>query len=379
MNYPTLDDINVKNKTVLLRSDLNSEIKNGKPVLSDRISESAKTIKELQKKKAKIVVIAHQSSPGDEDFTSLKAHAKLLNKFVKIKFIPDIIGKKAISAITSMKPGEALLLENIRNIPEELKPVEPNPILKMLAPLFDFYVNDAFSVSHRDQTSITGFPKVLPSAIGRLMQRELESIEKLKIQNALFILGGEKEENIKIIKNSKGKVLTCGIFGQLCAIAKDTDFGAQNKFLKDKIKETVPKLKPLISQITTPIDFAVKAKGKRKEIFIQNFPSEYDIFDIGKNTIALYIEEIKKAKVILMKGPAGFCEEKQFCVGTEALYKAIANSKAFKVLAGGHASTALKQFKIPKSKFNYLSLSGGAFVCYLAGEKLPGLEALERK
>lgn len=377
MKLKTISDIDVKNKTILLRSDLNSEIKNGKPVDSERISESTKTIQELRKNKAKIVILAHQGRPGDADFTSLKLHAKLLNKYVKVTFVPDILGEKAIKAIKNLKAGEAILLENIRNIPEELKPADPNPLIKALAPLADLYINDAFSVSHRDQTSITGFPKVLPSAVGRLMQKELESIEKLKIKNALFILGGDKEENIKIMQNCQGKFLTCGVFGQLCSIAKGTDFGAQNKFLKNKIDSLVPKLKPLIHKYTTPIDFAVNAKEKRQEIFVQDFPSKYEIFDIGKNTIAFYTDQIRQAKVILMKGTAGYCEDNKFTVGTKALYEAMIKSKAFKVLAGGHTTTALKQFKISKDKFDYISLSGGAFVSYLSGEKLPGLEALK--
>jgi phosphoglycerate kinase len=379
MNFRTLDDFKLKGKNVLLRIDINSEIVKGKPVMSERISQSAKTIIELKRKKAKVVILAHQGRPEDKDFTSLKAHAKLLNKFVKVNYVSDILGKKALKAIQNLKDGQAILLENIRSIPEELTPKEPNPIIQTLAPFFDIYVNDAFSVSHRDQTSITGFPKVLESAVGRLMQHELESIEKLNVQNALFILGGEKEEDIKIIQNCQGKIITCGIFGQLCAIAKGMNFGAQNKFLKEKIEKIVPKLQPLANRITTPRDFAVKAKGQRKELKAEEFPSNYEIFDIGEETINYYVKEIKKAKTILMKGTAGYCEEKQFCKGTRALYKAIANSKAFKVLGGGHASTALKQFKIPKSKFNYISLSGGAFVSYLAGEKLPGLEVLEKR
>src|SRR3989344_5905750 len=119
MRFKTLKDFNLKGKTVLLRIDINSEIKKGKPVLSERIIEHAKTIKELKKKKAKTVVLAHQSRPGKKDFTSLKEHAKLLNKYVKINFIDSVIDDKAVEAIKNLKEGEAILLDNIRGVKEE--------------------------------------------------------------------------------------------------------------------------------------------------------------------------------------------------------------------------------------------------------------------
>ena len=160
MNYKTLDDFDFKGKKVLLRSDLNSEIEKGKAIMSQRISESAKTIKELIKKKARVAVLAHQGRKGDPDFTELKQHAELLNKLVKIKFVPDVSGEKAVSAIKKLKDGEAILLDNVRSLNEEMKPDVSGLMVKTLAPLFDIYVNDAFSVSHRNQTSMVSFPEV---------------------------------------------------------------------------------------------------------------------------------------------------------------------------------------------------------------------------
>jgi len=333
------------------------------------------TLNELRRKKAITVILAHQSRQGKKDFTSLEQHAKLL----KVKFVPDILGKKAITAITKLKPGEVLLLENIRSIKDEFNTsIKDNDLINILALLFDIYLNDAFSISHRKQTSVTGFPQVLPHGIGRVMEKEIESLKKINLKNTLYILGGAKpKENIDILRKNKN-VLTAGIFGQLCTIAKGHNLGAQNKFLKKEIKEFVPLLKPLVKNIQTPIDFAVKINGKRKEIPIQSFPSKYEIFDIGKKTQELYIKKIKQAKSIFMKGTAGYCEEKQFCQGTKSILEAIAKSKAFSILGGGHTTSAIAKLKINKKKFNYISLSGGALAEYVAGKKLPGVEVLKK-
>ncbi|MBI2452116.1 phosphoglycerate kinase [Candidatus Pacearchaeota archaeon] len=381
MKFRTLDDFNFKGKHVLVRTDINSEVENGRVILNDRIIETAKTIKELQKKRAKIVLLAHQGRPGDKDFTSLKQHAKLLNKFFRVKFVQDIIGKKAIAEIKNLKDGQAILLENVRYLKDEMSPSIKNSLIKTLAPLFDIYINDAFSVSHRSQTSVVSFPQILPSGIGRTMEKELKSLEKIKLRNTLFILAGSKtEENLSLLKKIKNKknVLACGIFGQLCTIAKGKNLGAQNKFLADKLK-FVPELKSLVKNIRTPIDFAVKVNNKRKELSLNEFPSKYEIFDIGKKTILKYKKRIKKAKSIFMKGTVGYCEEKQFCLGTKKILEAIASSKSFSILGGGHTNSALKKLKINKDKFDYVSLSGGALVEYLAGKNLRGLEALKKR
>ncbi|MCK5149615.1 phosphoglycerate kinase [Candidatus Pacearchaeota archaeon] len=367
----TLSDFNLKNKTVLLRTDLNSDVVNNKLLPSERIKKSVKTILELKKKKAKVVILAHQGRPKESDFISLKQHAKLLNKYVKVKFVKNIIGKKAEKEIKNLKSGEILLLENIRFLKDEFNPGK-NKIIKKLIPLLDFYVNDAFSICHRKQTSITSFPKYLPHCAGRLLEQEVKALKKIKIKNCLYILGGAKpEDNIKLLKGNK--VLACGLFGQLCTIAKGKNFGAQNRYLKNKLY-LIKKLKKKLKNVLTPVDFAVKVNKKRKELLLKEFPSKYEIFDIGKKTIKEYIAEIKKAKAIYMKGPAGFCADKKFCKGTKAILNAITKHKRFSLIGGGHLNDAIKT---NKNKFNHISLSGGALLRYIAGEKLPGLEVLK--
>jgi len=372
----TLSSFDFKGKKVLLRADLNLDVHKGEVIEGERIAESAKTINELKKKKAKIVVITHQSQPGKSDFISLKQHAKLLNKYTKIKFVEDILGKKAQEAIKNLKSGEVILLENIRFEEDEFKPEKDKQNkLYNLAKLCDIYVNDAFSVCHRKQASIVLFPRYLPSCAGRLLEKEVSALKKISLKSCLYILGGAKpEDNIKLLKENK--VLACGLFGQVCLINKGKNLGEQNKYLK-KQKSLIRIPKNKLKNVLTPLDFAVKIKNKRKELKLSEFPSKYEIFDIGKLTMKKYAGEIKKAKAVYMKGPAGYCADTKFSKGTIAILKAVAsNRKCFSLIGGGHLSDAIELSKIPKSKFSHISLSGGALLNYVAGEKLPGLEAL---
>jgi phosphoglycerate kinase len=380
----TLKDFDFKDKRVLLRSDINSDVENKKVIPSERIKQAAATINYLIKNKAKVVVIAHQGNPGKDDFTSLKQHAKLLNKYTKIKFIEDVVGNRAVEAINKIKSGEAILLDNLRFIEDELHPEKPdkdNILIKTLAPLFDIYINDAFSVCHRNNTSLVSFPKYLPSCSGLLLEKELDALKKISIKNCLYILGGAKpEENIKLLNGKKA--IACGLFAQLCLVSKGKDLGYQNEFLKKAtlVKgdycEFLERLKTKLVNVETPIDFAVSVKGKRKEFSLEKFPLDYEIEDIGEKTQKRYVDIIKKAPAIYMKGPAGNTSEKQFAKGTEIILRAAAECKGFVLVGGGHLSDAIEKSKIPKNKFGYISLSGGALLSYVAGEKLPGLEAL---
>lgn len=376
MKFPTLSDINVKNKVVILRSDLNSPVKNGKVLDNPRFKASAITIKELKKKCAKVVILAHQSQKGKKDFISLDQHAKILSKYTKVKFVRDIIGKSAINSIKSLKSGEAVLLENIRFEKSEFSGPGKNSLIKALLPFIDFYVNDAFSVAHRKHTSIIGFPRYLPSAIGRQMEYELSHLEKINLKECLYILGGVKPEDTIDLANNK-HVLVSGYLSHLVLKARGYKLGKQEDSLK-QYSSLIPKLKKL-EQVKTPIDIAFLDNKKRKEISIYDLPIDSDILDIGEKTIELYKKEIQKAKYIFMKGPLGYTEDARFCKGTYAILHEIAKSKAFSVLGGGHLSTAVEKAKINKSKFNYISLSGGALLEYIAGKRLPGLEALKNK
>jgi len=374
MTIKSIKNVKLNGKRVLLRLDINSDIINNKISSFERLDNAIKTLKYLKNKKAITVILAHQSRPGEKDFTSLKMHSNYLNKKIKIKFVNDIIGNNAINVIKILKPGEILLLENIRNLKEELKPHAKYS--KKLTKYFDIYVNDAFSVSHRNHASLVDFPGLLPSYIGLNFEKELNAINKLRVKNALFILAGAKpEDNVKILKNNK--VLTGGLFSHLCLIAKGYNLGKENKLIKKDLK-LIPKIKPRLKNIILPLDVVILKNNKREEIKINQLPVNYNIYDIGKETIKLYIKHIKKAKAIYVKGPLGMYEDKRFSLGTKLIFKAVASSKAFSIMFGGNTIDALDKFKIDKNKINHISLSGGALLTYLAGEKLPGLEALKR-
>ncbi len=381
MAFKTLSSYNFRGKKVLLRTDINSDVKEGtrKVLMSERIKEAAITISELKKKKARVVIIAHQGTPGKDDFVSLKQHAAFLNKFVKIKFIPDLIGKKAVSAIDNLKSGEAILLENLRFEEDEFHPEKKDNILiKVLGKKFDYYVNDAFSVCHRKQTSIVCFPKLIKSCAGRILEREINALQKVKVKDCLYILGGAKPaDNIKLLKGNR--VLACGLFGQVCIIARGKNLGFQNNYLiKEKAlnNELLEEIKPKLHNVHTPSDFAINIRNKRVEVNLHHFPNHFEIYDIGSKTIERYVREIKDAKAIYMKGPAGDCSDKKFTKGTYSLLKAISECKGFTLIGGGHLSDAIRDSRIDKKKFDHISLSGGALLSYIAGEKLPGLVAL---
>lgn len=382
LNIKTLDDLTVKDKRVFVRIDINSDIRKGKLIPSERLTAPLETIKELQNKKAKVVLLAHQGRPGSEDFTSLRQHANFLKKKIhNFQCIPEVIGMRALESIISLKAGHVLLLDNVRTVQDEMdyEITKPNKLIDTLAPLVDIYVNDAFSVSHREQASITGFPCRVPSAIGRVFERELRALQKIQLHNALLVLGGSKpEDNIELVEKSKGKILASGLFGPFCLMALGKNLGTQNNVMKAQLKKYGPIIRQHRKKIMLPHDLAIEKKGKRYDAQLNEFPLKGEILDLGIETIEIYAREIMQAKSIFFKGLAGLCSEPQFSVGTEALLRALTISKGFTVVSGGHTLTMIEKLKIPKSKFGYVSLSGGALIHYLAHKTLPGIEALER-
>jgi len=376
----SIKEVELKGKKVLLRIDINSEMINGKIQDNPRFEEHAQTINYLKNKKAKVVIIAHQGE-GKE---SLEQHSKILSKYSKVKFVKDIVGRKAELEINLIKEGEAVLLENIRSLKEEFNIAggRKNKIVKFFSSRFDYFVQDAFSICHRKQTSNIGLPKFIPSLIGLVMEKELSNLSKLKklSGNSIYILGGVKVKDLIPILKHKN-ILSTGLFSLLCLMAKGKKLGKHEELIKDKIN-LVQEIKPYLKNISLPEDIAVEMSGifgkKRMDVSIESLPLPYPIYDIGKKTILNYSQEIKKAKGVLFKGACGKIEDKNFEKGTKEILKSISKSKCFSVIAGGSSSMSLKKFGINKKAFDYVSLSGGALVHYLAGEKLPGVEVLKK-
>mgnify|MGYP001564816479 FL=1 len=378
----TLDNLAVKNKRVLIRVDINSDIRNGKLIPSERLTAPLETIKELQKKEAKIVLLAHQGRPGSKDFTSLRQHANFLKKKIAhFECIPDVTGMRAIERIIALKSGHVLLLDNVRFIKDELnyKLHTPNELLDRIAPLIDLYVNDAFSASHRHQASITGFPQRIEGAMGRVFERELRALQKINMRNALLVLGGSKpEDNIELLKKTKGKILASGLFGPFCLMALGKNLGLQNTIMKKELTQYGSLIRTHRAKLIIPHDLAIEHKGKRHDLRIDEFPKNAEILDLGIRTIEAYGKEIMGAKTIFFKGLAGLCNKPEFSIGTHALLIALSESNAFTLVSGGHTLTMIEKFNIPKKKFGYVSLSGGSLIHYLANGTLPGIEALKQ-
>lgn len=399
--YKTLDDFDVKNKTVLVRVDFNSEIDpETKKVTSDvRIRAHAQsTLKELQEKGAKTVILVHQGRKGDPDYTSLKEHAEHLQKIMQttVKYVDDLFGDKAKTAIKNLKPGEILVLENVRSWDGETKSGDPQAqskteLVQKLAPLADLFVNDAFSAAHRGHVSMVGFTAVLPSAAGRIMQRELSSLSKALERPdhpCAYVMGGAKaDDSLEISRYVLGNgiadyVLVGGVTAQLFLVAKGVNLGvATMDFLaKKELTQFIPGVKSLIEQygdkIQTPIDLAVNIYGDRSEITLDQLPTNYPIVDLGTKTIEAYSKIISKAKAIVVSGPMGVYENPQFNKGTKSILTAIANSKGFSLAGGGNTIAAIQEYGLTE-KIGYISTAGGALIEFLMGKKLPGVVALE--
>ncbi|MCD6242853.1 phosphoglycerate kinase [Candidatus Bathyarchaeota archaeon] len=400
--FLTLDDFDVKDKTVLVRVDFNSPVDpETKKVLSDtRIrAHGETTIKELAEKGAKVVILAHQGRPGEPDFISLEQHAKILADILgkPVKFVDDVYGEKAQNAIKELKSGEILVLDNVRKFPGERKKVTPeehskSELVMNLAPLADIFVNDAFAAAHRAHASIVGFTVLLPSAAGRIMERELKALSKV-LENpekpCVYILGGAKaDDSLQISKyvldnNIADHVLTGGITGHLFLVARGYDLGKPNMELLEKkeLMGLVPGIKELMEKypgkIETPVDLAVEVEGKRKEITVEELPTEHPIYDIGTKTIEKYSQIISTAKSIVFSGPPGVYEKEEFAKGTKGLFEAIAKSNAFSLIGGGHSVAAVHSFGLA-DKMGYISTAGGALIEFLMGKELPGVAALEK-
>ncbi len=398
----TMDDFDFKGKTALVRVDFNSPVDpKTKRVIDDtRIRAHAETtIEELLKKGAKVVVLAHQGRPGEPDFIPLQQHAEILGKILgkPVKYVNDVFNEKVQQAIRELKEGEVLVLNNVRTFAGEQKKGTPEDhakteFVRKLAPLADVFVNDAFAAAHRAHVSIVGFTAVLPSIAGRIMERELKALGKVlhaPEKPCVYILGGAKADDALriseyVLKNNiANHILTGGIAGHLFLTAKGINLGKSNMGLLEKkgLMGLVPGIQKLMKEfpgkIEVPVDVAVEVDGKRKEILIDELPTDYSIFDIGTKTIQKYASMIRSAKSIVVSGPLGVFENKEFLAGTKGVLEAIAASQAFSLIGGGHTVAAVEGLRLA-DKMGYISTAGGALIEFLMGEKLPGVVALEK-
>jgi phosphoglycerate kinase len=400
--FLTIDDFDVKNKTILVRVDFNSPLDpKTKQIINDKRirAHASATIKELVKKGAKTVILAHQGRPGEPDFIGLEQHSKLLGKALSmhVKFVDDVFGEAAQNEIKALKSSEVLVLGNVRCVSNEQSKGTPEEhskteFVKNIAPLADIFINDAFAAAHRAHVSIVGFTAVLPSAAGRIMERELKALGKVlesPEKPSVFVIGGAKgDDSLEIsnyvLKNDiADKVLTGGVIGHIFLVARGVDLGKGNmKFLEKKnLMGLVPGIKELMNNypegIVTPVDLAMEVDKKRKEIDIENVPTNNPIFDIGIKTAKKFGDIIRKSKTIVVSGPVGVFENPEFKVGSEIVLDAVAESDGFSLVGGGHTVAAVEKLGLA-DKMSYVSTAGGALIEFLMGNQLPGVAALEK-
>ena len=399
VDFNTIDDFDIEDKTVLVRIDINAPVDPSSGIILDdtRLKLHAQTVKELSNKGAKVVLLAHQSRPGKKDFTTLSQHAQALSDILnlRVKYADSLFSNAAKEAIKSLKPHEILLLENARFFSEESLSRTPEEqsktlLVRHLSPLIDYFVNDAFAAAHRSQASLVGFTVDTPSAAGRVMEKELTVIQDA-LDNVehpcVFLLGGMKpEDSIDVMENVLGNgtadsILTTGIVGNIVLWAAGVDIGQVNKdFIASRgYGDMVEKAKELIDRfgdkVKYPIDVACDIDGQRVDIDFKEIPNK-SIFDIGVKTISYYAKEIRDAKYIFANGPAGVFEDPKFSMGTEDLINAMATSKGFTLIGGGHIAAATAGLGL-EEHMSHLSSGGGACISMLAGKKLAAVEALK--
>jgi phosphoglycerate kinase len=399
----TIDDLDekvgLKGSKVLLRVDINSPVDPATGAILDdtRIRRHSKTVRELAERGAAVVVLSHQGRPGDPDFVSLKAHREVLEKHVglPVDFVEDVIGPAARERIRELKPGEVLLLDNTRLVSEEIIEATPEKhassiFVSRLANLVNCYVNDAFATAHRSQPSIVGFPMVLPSAAGRVMEEELKALAKVfaegeEARPRVFVLGGGKvHDTLRILENvlrnkAADRILTGGLVAELFMVAKGINLGEENmRFLEEKgLLALVPRARRLLLRglpVETPIDFVTEVEGAVRTEPASNVGGL--IRDIGPETVKVYTEIVKEARTVVLRGPLGVIEDPRFRTGSMEVMKAAASGDAFVIVGGGHMNLIASELGLAEGGKVHISTGGGALLLLLAGEELPGIKAL---
>ncbi|MGL5733525.1 MAG: phosphoglycerate kinase [Beijerinckiaceae bacterium] len=395
MPFRTLDDADVKGKRVLVRVDLNVPMENGKVTDATRIERILPTIQEISKKGGKVILLAHFGRPkGVDPKESLKPVAEELARHLHkpVAFAADCIGDAAAAAISTMKDGDILCLENTRFHKGEEKN-EPE-FVKALAANGDIYVNDAFSAAHRAHASTEGIAKILPAFAGRTMQQELEALHK-GLDNpkkpVIAIVGGAKvSTKLDLLGNLVKKVDALVIGGGMAntflhAQGKKVGKSLCEKDLADTARAIMAKAEKAGCAIILPVDATIayhfEANAPHQHYGINAIPDDAMILDVGPQSIERIAGAIDDAATLIWNGPLGAFELTPFDTGTKAAARHAAKltkaGKLISVAGGGDTVAALNQAHVADD-FTYISTAGGAFLEWMEGKPLPGVEALKK-
>jgi phosphoglycerate kinase len=402
-SFLTLDDADLVGKTVLVRVDVNSPLN---PVTNEflddlRLRAIMPTLRRLGS--SKVVLLAHQSRPGKYDFTSLERHAELMGVLLGrvVKFVPDICGEAALTAIREMNNGDMLFLDNVRGWDEEismnmasLDELAASEIVQKLASVADAFVYDAFACAHRNSPTISGFGSLLPSYAGVLIQNEIEALN-FAVENPprpyTVILGGIKcDDSLDIACNLLKRevidnIVPVGVVGNLMLWASGIHLGDANEFfIRDSLGEAFDRTWEMATWIVEehpnklilPIDLAIEVDEERVAINVQDLPTEYPIYDIGIDTLMKISPAIMDAKCVLWNGPASYFEKPKFAFGTIEILNSCIETDAFVIVGGGHTGTLVNQ-RGAGEKMGHNSTGGGSCLTYLASKRMPAIESLE--
>ncbi|GAB7017685.1 phosphoglycerate kinase [Halostagnicola bangensis] len=396
----TLDDLDVEGTTVGVRVDINSPIADDGSLADDaRLRAHVGTLSELLDGGGRVAVLAHQGRPGSDDFTGLEAHATHLSDLLgrPVEYADVTFSDAARETVKSLENGECVVLENTRFYSEEYMEFEPNQaaqthLVEGLSSVLDAYVNDAFAAAHRSQPSLIGFPTVLPSYAGRVMEAELDvlgSIEETP-EPRVYMLGGAKvSDSVDVAwsvleKGLADHVLTAGVVGNVFLVADGVDLGDRSSdFIYDQgYWDEIDRAQDLLdaygSQIALPRDVAISRDGERYELGVNALPPQDNeaAQDIGSSTLAYYERLLDDAGTVILNGPAGVFEDEQFQTGTRGLYEA-ATGVPTSIVGGGDTASALRSLGI--EGFSHVSTGGGAALRMLTAEPLPAVSALENE
>ena len=393
MGIKTLAELNPQNTQVILRCDLNVPIKEGQITDDGRIVASLSTIKKLLAANCSIVIIAHLGRPkgGRKSELSLEPVAKRLGELLKmdIEFSAEIIN--ADSKVSNLKPGQILLLENIRYEAAETSKDEAERIglATKLASYAKVYVGDGFGAVHRKHASVYELAKLLPHAAGDLVAAEVAVLEKLTkdpIRPYGVILGGAKvSDKIGVISNflDKVNVIAIGggmVFTFLAAQGKEVGKSLVEIDLIPTVKDLMIRAEALGVKFLLPTDIVVAkeftAESKATVVLSGSIPSDQMGLDIGPDSSELFAAEIKKCKTIFWNGPMGVFEFANFANGTKVVAQALSEVDGMAVVGGGDSAAAVRKLGFEDKDFGYISTGGGASLEYLEGKELPGLVAL---
>jgi 3-phosphoglycerate kinase len=391
LNKKTVRDINVAGKKVLVRVDFNVPLdkKTGEITDDNRIRAALPTIRHLIGHKAKVILCSHLGRPkGVTPELSLKPVAQRLAKLLgqPVQTADDCIGPKAEAAAAALKGGEVLLLENLRFHDEEEKN-DPD-FAKSLASLADVYVNDAFGTAHRAHASTAGVTKYLPAVAGFLMEKELEFLGKAladpKRPFAMIVGGAKVSDKITMLENILSKVDALIIGGGMAnTFLKAQGYDVGKSKVEDEqldfARGLISKAKEKGVHLLLPTDAVAaerfEAESPRQTVPVDKVPKDWQMLDIGPETVKRFSEEIKKSHTIVWNGPVGVFEFPAFAKGTQSIAALLAKVDATTIIGGGDTAAAVEQQGLA-DKMTHVSTGGGASLEFLEGKTLPGVAAL---